>query len=169
MRWQIRPEEPRDRDAVRAVNTAAFPEPAEADLVDALRLRGKATVSLVADVEGAVVGHILFSPLTLDPACDRSLLGLAPMAVLPAHQRTGIGSALVTAGLGACAARGAQAVLVLGHADYYPRFGFRPASGFGLRSTYDVPDANFLALELVAGALDGVAGTVHYAPEFAGV
>ena len=124
-------------------------------------------VSLVAIDGDDIVGHIAFSPVTLSSSATRAIAGLAPMAVLPSYQRRGIGSALVHAGLERCAEVGFSAVVVLGHPKFYPRFGFEPASRFGLRSTYDVPDDVFMALELVDGALQGTSGVVHYDPAFA--
>lgn len=173
----VRPETPDDREAVRRVHELAFEQPDEARLVDALRAAGDAAVSLVAARDGAVVGHIVFSPVRVEGAGgaaegDRGglVLGLAPMAVLPALQRRGVGGRLVRDGLARCRRLGAVGVVVLGHAEYYPRFGFVPASRFGLTSTYDVPDEVFMALELVPGALaesrrDG-ARVVRYAPAF---
>ena len=165
----IRAEEPRDRHAIHAVEAAAFPSPAEAELVDALRRAAAPLVSLVADDAGAIVGHLLFSPVTLDDQPALRLMGLGPMAVAPARQRSGIGSALVREGLTVCARAGAAGVVVLGHPEYYPRFGFVPASRFGIGSVYDAPDDAFMAIELVAGALAGAAGTVHYHPAFGAV
>jgi len=166
----IRRETAADVAAVAALNRAAFARTEEADLVDRLRAAGRAAASLVAVRDGAVLGHILFSRVSIEPAgLDLRPLGLAPMAVRPDEQRTGIGSALVWAGLAACRAAGAGAVVVLGHAEYYPRFGFLPASRFGLRCEYAVPDEVFMARELAAGALAGAYGLVRYAPEFAAV
>jgi putative acetyltransferase len=164
---QIGREHPGDVDAVRRVHLAAFDTALEADLVDALREQAQPLVSLVAGDATGIVGHILFSPVTLaiDPAVP--LMGLAPMAVLPGLQRRGIGSALVRAGLEACAGLGAAGVVVLGHPAFYPRFGFAPASRFGLTSEYDVPDDVFLALALRPGALAGRSGRVRYHPAFA--
>jgi len=163
----VRPEQKRDEDDVAAVHVAAFPTSAEARLVADLRQREPALVSLVAEEGECVVGHILFSPVTIAGHRERRLRGLAPMAVVPSRQRSGIGSALVRAGLAECARTGIEAVVVLGHPLYYPRFGFVPASRFGLRSEYDVPDDVFLAIELVAGALQGATGLVRYHPRFA--
>lgn len=169
----VRIERPADQHAVRRVNEAAFGRPDEADIVDRLRMGSPDYLGLVA-VEGeAVRGHIAFTPVTFEPARPGSTAyGLAPMAVLPEHQRSGVGGALVRAGLDACRGRGAGGVVVLGHPAYYPRFGFRPASAFGLRCAYDVPDEAFMALALRPSALDGpagtVAGTVHYHPALAG-
>ncbi len=159
---RIRKEEAHDRAAVHAVNAAAFETPMEAELVDVLRERATPNVSLVAEDEDAVIGHILLTPVILDGREDLDLMGLAPMAVVPDRQRQGIGSRLVQAGLAACRERGVGAVVVLGHPDYYPRFGFEPAARFGIRSTWDVPEDVFFVLELVPGSLDGAAGTVRY-------
>lgn len=163
----IRPEQPEDVAAVRHVVTAAFGRAAEAALVDALRANGKAAVALVAEVAGEIIGHVLFSEVTLatNPQAVR-VAGLAPLAVAPAWQRCGVGTGLTRAGLEACLAAGYDAVIVLGHADYYPRFSFVPASRFGLRSAYEVPDEVFMALELRADALRGCAGLAQYQPEF---
>src|SRR5262245_22134439 len=144
----IRAEREGDADAIREVNLAAFPTAAEATLVDALRRQGASTVSLVAQ-HGSIVGHILFSPVTLAGGHDAGILGLAPLAVRPSSQRQGIGSQLVREGLDAVRQAGARAVVVVGHSAFYPRFGFVPASRFGLRCEYDVPDDLFMAMELV--------------------
>ena len=161
----IRPERSVDADAIRAVTAAAFPTPAEAALVDALRRQQAAVISLVAEDGGQVVGHILFSPVTLDGS-DQGIVGLAPMAVSPGRQRQGIGSELVRAGLDATRDCGAAGVVVVGHPAFYPRFGFVPASRFGLRCEYDVPDDVFMALELSPGALR-TGGFIRYHAAFA--
>lgn len=162
-------EEPRDAAAVRRVNVAAFGRSDEADLVDRLRERAAPYLALVAVDQDAVVGHIAFTPMTFDPPrTGLTAFGLAPMAVLPSHQRRGIGSALVRAGLDACRVAGADAVFVLGHPAYYPRFGFEPAADYGIASDYDVPPEAFMVVELAPGALDGVTGTARYHPAFAG-
>jgi putative acetyltransferase len=121
----------------------------------------------VADDGGAIVGHILFSPVTVAVDSGGPVLGLAPLAVRPERQREGIGSQLVRAGLAAARERGAEAVVVVGHPGFYPRFGFVPASRFGLRCEYNVADEVFMALELVRDALTGTAGLVRYHPAFA--
>lgn len=158
----IRPEQQHDIAGVRRVNLAAFETAAEADLVDALRQQAQPFISLVAVEADEVVGHIAFSPATLLSHEDLSIAGLAPMAVVPARQRRGIGALLVRAGLDELRRHGFDAVVVLGHADYYPKFGFVRASTFGLRSEYDVPDDVFMAIELNAGALRGRTGTIRY-------
>jgi putative acetyltransferase len=165
----IRSELAADRMAVRAVHQAAFDRDGEGNLVDVLRERAAPLVSLVADDSGSIVGHILFSPVTLSGHPDAKIMGLAPMAALPARQREGIGSALVRAGLDTCGPLGVDAVVVVGHPEYYPRFGFLPASQFGLSCEYDVPDDVFMALELRVGALAGQNGTIRFHPAFAEV
>jgi putative acetyltransferase len=168
-RMRIRFERPSDAVEVRDVNVAAFGGEAEADLVEALRRAARPLISLVAEEDGAVAGHILFSPVTLSSDPDLRIAGLAPMAVSPKHQRQGIGSALVRAGLDACRSAGFVAVAVLGHSAFYPRFGFVPASRFGIASTYAVADDVFMALELNTGALRDKPGVIHYHSAFAGV
>jgi putative acetyltransferase len=162
----IRPEASADVPGIRAVNTGAFETGLEADLVDALRQTAQPLVSLVADRGGQIVGHILFSPVTLSGQPDAKIMALAPMAVLPNEQQRGIGSALVRDGLTRCINLGYGAVVVLGHRDYYPRFGFRPAGNFNLKSEYDVPDDVFMALELTPNYLQRNAGTIHYHSAF---
>lgn len=163
----IRPEIAADHSAVRAINTAAFGCAAEAQLVDRLRVEASPVVSLVAENNGRVVGHILFSPVNIAERPGLKAMGLAPMAVAPELQRGGIGSALVHAGVEACRALGAELVVVLGHPSYYPRFGFAPAARLGLASEFDAPGAAFMALPLRPdGELDA-AGTVRYHAAFA--
>jgi putative acetyltransferase len=163
----IRPERPADIGELRALNRAAFETSMESDLVDALRDRASPMISLVADAAGSILGHILFSPVTLSGHGEMTIMGLAPMAVLPAEQRRGIGSALVRAGLENCRQLGCGAVVVLGHPAFYPRFGFVPASRFGIGCEYDVPDEVFMALEIVPGMLRGKSGTIRYHAAFA--
>jgi len=148
----IRAEKESDRDAVFAVNLSAFETPAEATLVDVLREQAQPVLSLVAEKNGNVVGHIMFSPVSLSENPDLKVMGLAPMAVAPEHQRKGIGSALVRAGLEQCRQLGFVAVVVLGHPEYYPRFGFSPSSRFGIDSEYEVPEEVFMAVELESEA-----------------
>lgn len=164
---QIRAEKTPDTAGIRAVHLGAFaPRANEADLVDGLRRAGQATVSLVAISEGRLVGHILFSPLTLTPAMPNLRgLGLAPLAVLPEYQRQTIGSQLALRGLEVCRAAEFDFVVVLGDPRYYGRFGFRPASQFLLGNAYGA-GAEFMAAELHPGALAGVAGRAQYRPEF---
>ena len=166
MPFTIRSEAPDDRAAVREVNLLAFGGPGEADLVDALRERAVPCVSLVADAGDRVVGHLMLTPVTVDGHPSLRAMGLAPMAVLPEHQRAGVGSALVREGLDRCRALGIELVVVLGHPAYYPRFGFAPASRLGLRCVYDAPDEAFMAIALTGGAHPDRAGLVRYHPAF---
>jgi putative acetyltransferase len=163
----IREERSEDRAAVHEVNRQAFPTPAEADLVDALRGAARPWISLVAEAGGRVVGHILFTSVrVVGEAGERAALGLAPMAVHPDYQNRGIGSRLVRAGLEACRAQGHPVVFVLGHPDYYPRFGFQSAAPRGLHYKGPEFDPYFMVAELEPGALEGWAGRVEYRPEF---
>jgi len=162
----VRAERPDDYAAVHQLNRDAFQADGEADLVDALRTAASPIISLVAEDDGDVVGHILFSPVTLAPHDGLRVAGLGPMAVSPARQRSGIGSRLVRAGLEACREGGFAAAVVVGHPDFYPRFGFRSASQFGIACEFDVPDPVFMALELIAGTLRDRSGTIYYHPAF---
>ncbi len=162
---EVRLERPEDMEAIREVNRLAFGGEDEALLVDALRDGGCSRLSLVAEKDGKVVGHILFSDLPIvTQSGTLAALALAPMAVLPGHQRQGIGSFLVREGLRACAEAGHRIVVVLGHPDYYPRFGFSPQMAERLKAPFSGPA--FMALELVPGALAGVTGEVVYPPLF---
>lgn len=158
----IRDESAGDYHAVRALNEAAFDSDAEARLVDALRDEASPLISLVAEQDGSVVGHILFSPVTLAGHEKLKIMGLAPMAVAPSRQRQGIGSSLVRAGLDRCRSVDAGAVMVLGHPAFYPRFGFVPSSRFDIASEYDVPEETFMVMELERGFLHGASGTIRY-------
>jgi putative acetyltransferase len=163
----IRPETASDVTAIHALVAAAFThEPAVADLVDELRSNGNLALSLLAEVDGAVVGHVGFSPVTFDPLqLHLRALQLSPLAVLPSHQRRGIGSALVREGLAQCRARAIDAVFLLGHPEYYPRFGFQPGRNLGAHYQDD-RDA-FMAIELRAGALDSLNARIVLSKEFA--
>jgi putative acetyltransferase len=160
----IRPEQPGDADAIRAVHEAAFPTPAEGALVDALRHSGRLTLSLAAVADGQIVGHIAFSPITV--AGHAAGQGLAPLAVQPDHQRRGIGGRLVREGLSWCRKAAVPFVVVLGSPVYYGRFGFGPASRWGLSDEYG-GGAAFQAIEFSAGSMPVGGGLVKYAPEFA--
>lgn len=163
---EIRNERLDDYLAVREVNELAFGRTAEARLVDMLRAANKALVSLVAVDQSRVVGHILFSPVTVAKAPENFRgVGLAPLSVLPEFQNKGIGSKLVREGLEACRRQGYQAVVVLGHIEYYPRFGFVSAKDYGLDNEYDAVDS-FMVMELQEGVLKRMHGLVKYAPEF---
>lgn len=167
----LREERPADAAAIRAVLEAAFPTSAEADLVERIRAAGslRPDLSLVAELDGAVVGHILLSPVTLETGGGpEPVLELAPMAVAPACQRQGIGSALVIAGLDAAEVRDEPLVLVLGHPWFYPRFGFRPASTFGIRAPGDASDAAFMVKPLTTYRRE-LSGQVVLPPTFGGI
>jgi len=162
----IRPERDGDRDQIRVVNERAFGGPAEADIVDELR-DSAGSISLVAIVDDRIAGHIFFTPVSIDGVAPLGAsVGLAPLAVLPELQRRGIGSTLVRAGLDACRSAGYGIVVVLGHPEYYPRFGFLPSSRAGLVCEFPVSPEAFMALELVPGALAAVRGMVRYHPRF---
>ena len=163
----IRTEMPTDIEQIRIVNERAFETAAEAQLVDALRETAEPFLSLVADDDGRVVGHICFTPVTLEriDGSTITIAGLAPMAVLPELQNRGIGSQLVRAGLDACRVHGFEAVVVLGHPEFYPRFGFAPASRHGVRSEYDVPDPVFMFLAF--SRREQWSGVARYHPAFA--
>jgi putative acetyltransferase len=163
----IRPERPEDASRVRHVNELAFGQPAEADLVDKLRQACPDSLSLVAE-DGGIVGHILFTTVSVESAGGRVVgMGLAPMAVLPDRQRQGVGSKLVSRGLDILRERGCPFVVVVGHPEYYPRFGFEPASRHGLASQWEgVSDAAFMVLVLDAQAMAGVSGVAKYREEF---
>jgi putative acetyltransferase len=161
----VREEAPVDIPHVHALNCAVFESPTEARIVDALRGQPD-VISLVAEDDGSIVGHIMFSPVRLTGAGEARAMGLAPMAVAPARQRAGIGSALVRDGLVRCRAQGVEALFVVGHPEYYPRFGFSRASGFGFTCEFDVPGEVFMALELAPGALRGRTGQVFFNEAF---
>ena len=163
---QIRKEISSDREAVYAINLAAFPTDAEAQLVERLRAGAYPIISLVAQESDSLVGHILFSPVTLDSDPTLALMGLAPMAVLPNRQGSGIGSALVAAGLQYCTELGVGAVAVLGHPDFYAKFGFIASAKFGITSEYDVPAEVFMLKELSGDYLKNCTGTIRYHAEF---
>ena len=166
---QIRPERPEDREAVFNVNRLAFGQENEARLVDALRQSSAfiPELSLVALDGSHVVGHILFTRITVGGGSQaHDALALAPMAVLPPFQKQGIGSALVRRGLEEARGLGHRVAIVVGHPDYYPRFGFVPAQPLGVLPPFEVPSEAFMALELQPRALRGIQGLVNYPPEF---
>jgi len=165
---RIRSELPADAPAVRHVHDQAFGQSDEADIVERLRAAGKVVVALVAEQNGVVVGHIVFSPVTIErEGRPCAAVALAPMAVLPTHQHRGIGRRLVEEGIMACKELGHVRIVVVGHPQYYPWFGFAPARRYGLRCEYDVPDEAFMALALTAEAFRDCNGLVKFAPEFA--
>lgn len=163
----VRSEGPLDAAAVREVNEQAFGSPVEARIVESLRAASDC-ISLVATRNGRVIGHILFTPVSLDPPVGFRVAGLGPMAVRPEDQRAGVGGQLIRAGLEACRQRGYAAVVVVGHPAYYPRFGFEPAHTRGLTlRDFDVPEDVFMVVELEAGVRERLKGAVRYSSEFA--
>jgi len=166
----IRKEEPGDIRAIRHVNERAFDQENEANIIEKLRKRSALTISLVAVQDDEIVGHIAFSPAII--AAEGSNFGaiaLAPMAVLPAYQRKGIGLQMVRVGLEECRRLGHEIIVVLGHPDYYPRFGFVPAMPKGIGCEFEVPEEAWMILELQEGALAGRRGKVRFQPEFSEV
>lgn len=166
MRIEITEERPGDVVAIRDLNQRAFEQDQEANIVDALRSNGGALLSLVATVNGLVVGHIMYSPVSVG-----SLRGaaLGPMAVLPELQRQGIGSKLVDAGNRQIEAGGCPFIIVVGHPEFYPRFGFKPARTRGITSEWNVPDEVLMLMVLDEGEMQGVSGVAKYRSEFSSV
>jgi len=166
----IRKEKDSDKDKIWKVNAEAFETEAEANLVNALRDSGVPIISLVAEEDEEIVGHILFTPVKLiDDDSGLKLIGLAPMAVLTELQKKGIGSQLVKTGIENCSTQGYDAVVVLGHPEYYPKFGFIPSVKYGIKSEYDVPDEAFMVLELKEGSLKNKNGVIKYHSTFGSV
>ncbi len=164
---EIRKEESRDIDSIFELNSLAFESNSEARLVNNLRDKGLLILSLVAIVDGKLMGHIAFSPMRIPSFDQLKLVGLAPMAVHPSLQRKGIGTKLVKEGLRELERSNVDAVFLLGHKEYYPRFGFVPSfSSFGIKSKYDVPDDVFMAMELKSNTLSRVNGLIEYSKEF---
>jgi putative acetyltransferase len=165
----IRPEKENDREYIYKVNELAFGRDVESRLVDSLR-SSKSYVeglSLVAEHVGEIVGHIMFTRISTDPGNEKFLgVSLAPVAVLPDYQNQGIGSKLIREGIKACKSRSFEAIIVIGHPEYYPKFGFTQARGKGLESSIPVPDEAFMVLELVPGSLEGMEGKIIFASEF---
>jgi len=164
MNVSIRREQPGDEPDIYRVHSGSFPTEGEARLVNLLRAAKRLSLSLVAELDGEVVGHVAFSPVTTDTGATGT--GLGPVAVPEPFQRHGIAAQLVRSGLDTCREAGFGWVVVLGSPAYYGRFGFRPASGFGLTGAYGGGDA-YQALELTHGAIPAGVGQVRYAPEFA--
>jgi putative acetyltransferase len=187
----LRPEHPADVEAVRHVNVMAFGTEAEADLVDSLRKADAVTLSVVTILGasrtgearlsaaeqsklftgemygGEVVGHVLFTPVSVATGKGEvPLLGLGPVAVLPANQRQGLGTMMISGSLEYLRTRGHRGVVVVGEPEFYRRFGFIQASRWGLVSELKVPNENFMALALTPSVLGGLSGTVRYRPEF---
>jgi putative acetyltransferase len=166
----IRKEKPADIEKIWNINAEAFDTDAEASLVNALRSSGIPFLSLVYEENYDLVGHILFTPVEL--VCNTSgvrVMGLAPMAVVPSFEKKGIGSSLVKTGIQECISEGYDAIVVLGHPNYYPKFGFRPSVDYGLKSEYEVSDDVFMVLELKKNSLNRIKGIVKYHAIFGSV
>lgn len=169
MKIDIRVEVEADYSEVYELNLQAFEQIDEPELVDKLRLSDRfiPDLSLVAEVDNKVVGHILFTKVFIQSeGINKESLALAPMAVLPEFQKEGIGKQLIKSGLERARGLNYESVIVLGHADYYPKFGFEPASKFGVTAPWEVPDEVFMALELKENALQDIFGLVSYAQAF---
>ncbi|MBK8502660.1 MAG: N-acetyltransferase [Saprospiraceae bacterium] len=171
MQWVIlQAREGVDDHQISIVLREAFGSPGEAQLVEKLQLCDCfiPELSLVAVRNNQIVGYLLLTTIRINPNQGDSVqsLALAPMAVLPAYQQKGIGSALVNAALIKAIALGYRSIIVLGHANYYSRFGFRPASQWKIRSPFPAPDEAFMAIELADGSLKKVAGIVEYSAPF---
>jgi putative acetyltransferase len=160
---EIRDEQPGDIAAIREVNRLAFGQDDEGRIVDALRDNGAVTLSLVAADSGVVVGHIMFSPLSVGLATGA---GLGPMAVAPSHQRQGIGTRLVQVGIERLRSAGCPFIVVLGHPNFYPRFGFQPAATYGLTCEWEVAAEAFMVNVLDLDITSRLRGLAQYRPEF---
>jgi putative acetyltransferase len=164
---EIREERPDDVTAVREVNRRAFGQEQERNIIDALRTNRGALLSLVATVNGRVVGHIIYSPLSVGENVNGVALG--PMAVVPEYQRHGIGTKLIETGNRKIKDAGYPFIIVVGHAEYYPRFGFRPAREYGIKCEWDVPDEVFMLQVLNEAKMPGASGLANYRHEFSTV
>jgi len=161
----IRVETVRDYSMIRLVNEAAFGGADEAALVESLRTERAVLLSVVAELDRKIVGHILFSRISIEtPTGVIAAVALAPMAVLPRYQRRGIGGRMIQYGLDTLRSLGERIVIVVGHPEYYPRFGFSAAQAGSLESPF--PPDTFMTLELSPGALDRVRGRVRYPHAF---
>ena len=165
---KIRFEKPEDIAFIHSVNEQAFGSVSEAKLVDTLRLACTDHLSLVADDNGSIIGHLIFTPVVVTDGKQKTEgMGLAPMAVLPSKQRQGIGAQLVDTGLQILKEKGCPFVIVLGHPEYYPRFGFQAASGCNIRTLWDgVPDEAFMILVMDHEAMQNVSGVATFRDEF---
>lgn len=169
MKISIRAERKKDYKAIREVNDLAFGQTSESKLIETLRLTESFVpeLSLVAEREDKIVGHILFYPVKIPSGKDSyTSLALAPLAVSPDYQRKGIGSRLIIEGLSVAKRLGYGSVIVVGHPEFYAMFGFQPASKWNIKASFDVSDDAFLALEIKEGSLNNVSGTVDYPEEF---
>jgi putative acetyltransferase len=160
----VRPQTPADLAEIDAINAAAFADHGGTGAFDRFREQRSDIISLVAEIDGQIVGHVLFSPVILEaPEGPVAGMGLGQLAVDPAHQRQGIGTQLTEAGLGQLRHQGCPFVIVIGHADYYPRFGFEPGSKHNFACQWDgIPDASFMVLFTAAENSDTLSGTASF-------
>jgi Predicted acetyltransferase len=168
MNTTIRTEKENDHKPIYDVNKLAFQQEDESKLIEKIR-KGENFIpklSIVAEIDNRIVGHILFSKIKIIGDSDYESLALAPMAVIPEFQRRGVGSELIKNGLDKAKKLGFDSIIVLGHKEYYPKFGFQRASKWGIKCPFEVPDEVFMAIELTEKALEGKAGTVEYPDEF---
>ncbi len=165
---KIRQEQKGDYQKVYEINKQAFGQKDESMLVEKIRYGDSFVpeLSLVAEQNGEIVGYILFSKIKIIGEAEYESLTLAPMAVLPILQKQGIGGELITTGLAIAKKLGFESVIVLGHKDYYPRFGFKKASLWGIKCPFEVPDEAFMAIELIEDSLKDKTGSVQYPEEF---
>ena len=169
MNIQIRPENKNDISTISMINDMAFGQEDEGNLIAKLRKKKNfiKELSLVACMGNEIIGHILFSKITIKNDTEEfDSLALAPMSIIPEFQGLGIGSELIKKGLQKATKLGYESVIVLGHENYYPKFKFAPANQFKITCPFQVPDDNFMALELKKGSLDTVFGYVVYPKEF---
>jgi predicted N-acetyltransferase YhbS len=164
----IRREKKEDFNSINEVNEQAFKQKDESELIKRIRASKNfiPDLSLVAEVNGKIIGHILFSKIKIIGVKEYESLALAPMAVLPEFQNKGIGRKLIKEGLKKARELGFNSVIVVGHHDYYPRFGFERASKWNIKCPFEVPNEAFLAIELKDGALTEKSGIVEYPKEF---
>lgn len=170
MHLQIRPETVSDYQKITQVNNLAFGQPNEGKLVENLRKNPNFIpgLSLVAEIDEKIVGYILFFPIKIKSISGKQkhTASLAPMAVIPEFQRQGIGRQLIKRGLEACMETGYDSVVVLGHPEYYPKFGFKQAWTWRIKDPFGAPEEVYMAIELKKGALEGISGIVEYPDEF---
>jgi len=164
---KIREEGPEDFIVIKEINDLAFGQEQESKIIDSLRKNCNNLLSIVGVDDGKVVGHIMFSPVIID-ASEKPVwgMGLGPMAVLPEYQRKGIGSALVKEGISILRDRNCPFIILVGHPEYYPRFGFKKSSLYGIKCQWEVPEEAFMILVLDESAMSGVSGTAKYRDEF---
>jgi putative acetyltransferase len=169
MNINIRSERPEDHAGIRRVNDLAFGQPDEGKLVDNLRKNSRfiRELSIIAEFKNEIIGHILFFPVRIrNGRKSFESLALAPVSVIPAFQKKGIGGSLINKGLETAKNLGFKSVIVLGHKTYYPIFGFIPAASWNIKPPFEVPEGVFMAIELEPEGLKGVSGTIEYPQEF---